>query len=589
MPGNHFFIQNSKGFTYSQVNANVTKIFSQNQGGKLRRAYFQSLLQKDLTWFETQEDPDTINRMMENTRFVVDVIGESIPVAISLTLMCILCVVLSFFHGWQLTLISLGTLPPLLFSLWLVNKLAALRLLKERRAYRLAHELAKDVFSKMRTVIVYGTQAIERYFYKREMARGNRYVIWAIFVKSVSVAIMYAVSFGMWALVFWYGMHLVMESAPKICSDQTQPRFYDAGDLFIVTMSILLGCSNVYIIATIINAAKVARLCMKQVLKVIDAGNGLDNMDESGLFLEEPMVGKVEFINVRFTYPKTKRGLVLNNLSFKAEPNSTIAIVGVSDSGKSTVLKLICKEYLADSGFVEIDGNNIRELNNNFLRSNIGYIPQDVTLFDMSIEDNVRMGKLDADFFQIQEACITAGAHDFIISFKEGYQTKIGHKGNRLTPGQKQLLTIARAILRDPKILLLDEPTNNLNEHSVADFMRTLHRISRNRTVILVAHRLPTVVHADRIYVLRNGRVVEVGDHHKLIKNKGPYSQLAVSNRASNSYHPGSANIDGFDTSELTLISNVKTFNQKPVLPNLYNNMLCIDPIVNTNKRHISI
>lgn len=200
----------------------------------------------------------------------------------------------------------------------------------------------------------------------------------------------------------------------------------------------------------------------------------------------------------------------------------------------------------------------------------------------MSIEDNVRMGKLDANFFQIQEACIRAGAHDFIISFKEGYQTKVGHKGSRLTPGQKQLIAISRALLREPKILLLDEPTYALDSHSVIEFMRSLQHVSKERTVILVAHRLATVVHASIIYVLKRGRVVEKGDHHTLINNDGPFSQLCKTNRSSNSFHGPMIKLEGFDSSEMAIVSCVKTFNPKFLLPSIYNNMLNVDPVVST-------
>ncbi len=333
---------------------------SQNQGGKLRRAYFHSLLQKDLNWFNMQDDPDGINRTMENTRRIVEVLGESIPISISLTVMSIICIIMALKHGWQLAMICMGILPFFWITMWAFNVTKATKILKNRRAYRVSHDLAKDVFSKMRTVIGYRTQLAERALYKREIVRGESYVLKGLILHSLSVGLMYIVIFGLLSGVIWFGILRVIQDAEQTCTDKRLKNGkYDAGDFFIILLSTVFGCGNIYIILAFMRAAKVAKLCAREIFKVIDSPNGVDNMSKDGIFLDGPLIGKIEFIDVRFTYQSTKSGLVLHNLNFVAEPNQTVAIVGTSDSGKSTVLKLICKEYLADSGFVSCQNYTI--------------------------------------------------------------------------------------------------------------------------------------------------------------------------------------------------------------------------------------
>ncbi|ODN03074.1 Bile salt export pump [Orchesella cincta] len=516
---------------------------AQNQGGKLRRAFFLSLLHKDQTWFDLQKNFEDLNRTLENTRQIEDGIGEEIPVAISLSVMCSLCCALALAHGLFL--------------------------------------------ARMRTVIMYQSQKKEQLLYRREMTRNNKTVYKAILLQSLAISTMYTLNFGVWAMIFWYGTANVLHNHGN-CSDKLTFVEYDAGDLFVIIMSVIFGCGNVYLVRNVMKAVQVAKLCNAKVLKVIDGSSGIDGLSVEGFIPTAPFRGRVEFMDVRFTYPGKHEDITLNHLNFTAESNSLIALVGLQGSGKSTVLKLISKEYLPDSGFIIIDDLDIKALNVNWLRSRIGYVPQELTLFDMTIEDNIRMGNLEATFIEIQVACMNTGAHDFIMSFKgvkfhnapkNRNLVVIGHRGCLLTPCQQQLICIARALVREPKILLLDEPTFPLDSKATSEFMQCLKSISTNRTVILVAHRLSTTIHADQIYVMKKGRVIEKGTHKRLLKAQGPYVNLCTMNRPSQSIHlPGYLEV--FDSSEMSVVSLVRTFNVKPTLPNLYNDMLSLNPVV---------
>lgn len=323
---------------------------SHRQGVKLRSAYFNALLKKEKAWFDTQQDPEAINRAMENTRLIVETIGETFPMSVNILVMCCFSIAIAGWISLALTGLCLVTLPFYLIACWLVYHFRAMRILKERRAYRIAHDMAIDVLSKMRTVIGYANQARELAFYSREIERGNCYVIKAIVLNSLAVGLLYTMCYGIVAIVFWYGEALlVLPHSSNVCTDTFSDDYVDASEFAIVVMNVVfLGC-NVEMVFSVLVTARVARLCCVDVFQLIDSTS---NAQQTMKLLRPPgpMSGRVEFDDVRFSYPGTGQKLVLNRLSFVVEPNTTIALVGLSEHGKSTVLKLISKEYLANSG-----------------------------------------------------------------------------------------------------------------------------------------------------------------------------------------------------------------------------------------------
>lgn len=234
--------------------------------------------------------------------------------------------------------------------------------------------------------------------------------------------------------------------------------------------------------------------------------------------------GQVEFQNVDFSYNKDKKALKNVNINIKS--GQTIALVGHSGGGKSTIMNMILRFYDPDSGVIKIDGHDIKDITLNSLRNSMSVVSQEVMLFDDTIAENIRYGKENASLEEIKTAAKLAEADEFIQKLTEGYETKIGQNGVRLSGGQRQRIAIARAILYNSPILLLDEATSALDPISEKLIKDALNKFMKNRTTIVIAHRLSTVIHADKIFVISNGEVIESGTHKELIDKKGSYANL---------------------------------------------------------------
>ncbi|ERS84801.1 ABC transporter [Marinobacter sp. C1S70] len=244
--------------------------------------------------------------------------------------------------------------------------------------------------------------------------------------------------------------------------------------------------------------------------------------DEAGKSLEQPVRGKVSFNQVSFRYAGSGAGI--QDITLNVPAGNTLALVGATGSGKSTLIKLLLRFYDPAHGDIRIDGQPIREVSLKSLRDAIGLVSQDVYLFEGSIRDNLAYGKPEASEEEIMEAARTAEAWSFIEGLPQGLDTPVGERGIRLSGGQRQRLSLARALLKNPPILVLDEATSAVDNETEAAIQRSLKRIGHNRTVIMIAHRLSTIVDADTIAVVENGRIVEEGDHDSLIRNNGAYA-----------------------------------------------------------------
>ena len=271
------------------------------------------------------------------------------------------------------------------------------------------------------------------------------------------------------------------------------------------------------------------RNCLKEYELAIERIFDLEDSnkypkDKFGKISIDNLKGKIEFDKVSFGYIKNKK--VLNELSFVIEPKDTVAIVGASGSGKTTIFNLLTKSYLINSGKILLDDTNINDLDEQTIRKNVSIITQSPYIFNMSIKDNLRLVKPNASKKELDEVCREACFYNYVMSLPEKYDTIIGEGGVNLSGGQKQRLAIARALLKDCKILLFDEATSALDNITQQEIKESIDNISKDYTIIIVAHRLSTIQSCNRIYILDNGKIVDYGTHQELIKRNKAYKKL---------------------------------------------------------------
>lgn len=324
-------------------------------------------------------------------------------------------------------------------------------------------------------------------------------------------------------------------TAPGILLFSAPILFFVAyGGYLIQTGELTLGSLVIfsYLLHFIIEPLSLAPVLFAQVQETSGAAKRLQEIclqpveqNDLPAISVDPKAVPVQFENVTFAYDQTK---ILDAISFALPKNKTVALVGASGSGKSTILKLLCGFYQIEpgEGCIKVFGHSLDHWNLAALRSHLSLVSQDTTLFPVSIAENISYGRLDATRDEIIAAAKAANAHDFIMELPEGYETRVGERGSRLSGGQKQRIAIARAILKDAPILLLDEPTSALDTESEALVQEALENVMRDRTVLVIAHRLTTIKDADEVLVLEQGQIVERGTHFDLLAKGGVYTRL---------------------------------------------------------------
>ena len=278
----------------------------------------------------------------------------------------------------------------------------------------------------------------------------------------------------------------------------------------------LNGLANLY------NQILVAMASLERIYDIMDTPISVDS--KPGAPEMPPIQGRVEFDHVTFGYDPQQ--VVLDDVSFVAEPGQTIALVGPTGAGKSTVINLVTRFYDVHSGAVKVDGHDVRDVELSSLRRQMGIMLQDTFIFSGTIMDNIRYGRKDATEAEAIEAAKAVHAHDFILRMEDGYNTQVNERGSRLSVGQKQLIAFARALLADPKILILDEATAAIDTHTEILIQRALDVLLKNRTSFVIAHRLSTIRSADNIMVVDHGKIMEAGTHDELMAKKGEYYEL---------------------------------------------------------------
>jgi ATP-binding cassette subfamily B protein len=374
-----------------------------------------------------------------------------------------------------------------------------------------SNEVAEESLSGIRTVRSFAAEKSEVERYRRAVEDAFTLTRKRI---GQSATFMGAASFGGYAaaaVVLWYGGRLVLDGVLTV------------GGLTSFLIYSLLVAFSLGAIADLWAEFMRASGAAERVFELLDRKPEIPATGG-----EQPAVvqGRVEFRDVHFAYPSRPDVPVLQGINLTLEPGEVVAIVGPSGAGKSTLAALLARLYDPQVGALALDGRDLKALDPEWLRQRIGTVAQEPLLFSSSVADNIRYGRVGATMEEVQAAARAANAHDFISRFPEGYDTLVGERGVQLSGGQKQRVAIARAVLKDPRLLVLDEATSALDaesEHLVKD---ALERLMKGRTTLIIAHRLSTVVGADRVLVLEGGQVVQSGSHAALMGQEGLYRRL---------------------------------------------------------------
>jgi ATP-binding cassette subfamily B (MDR/TAP) protein 1 len=410
-----------------------------------------------------------------------------------------------------------------------------------------AGTIAEEVISSIRTVQAFGTQKILGKLYDEHITKSHDLDAKVSVIHSFGTSVLFFVIYAAYALAFSFGATLVLRGEANI------------GIVINVLFSIVIGSSSLTMFAPQARAIVNARGAAAKLFATIDRVPLIDSASPDGLKPDANTVkGHITLHDVRFNYPSRPDIPVLQavNLSFPA--GKTTALVGASGSGKSTIIALIERFYDPASGSIQFDGTNIKDLNIKWLRSQIGLVSQEPTLFSTTIRGNVEHGFLgtglehlpdEERMAKVKEACTKANADDFITALPDGYDTLVGERGFLLSGGQKQRIAIARAIVSNPKVLLLDEATSALDTRSEGIVQNALDKVSKGRTTITVAHRLSTIKDADTIYVMGDGSVLEKGTHYELLQNyEGAYARLVRAQKLDGMNHGEDDFPSGFGT-----------------------------------------
>ncbi|CAF3925575.1 unnamed protein product [Rotaria sp. Silwood1] len=462
----------------SYIQVTFWSIAAERQTKAIRKKMFQSILRKEIAYFDIHKAGELNTKLIDNVDKIHDGIGDKIGSASQFmaTFFCGLTMgKFSFVNGWKLTLIMLSVSPFLFISVALFSKLASSLTVTELEAYSKAGAIAEEVFSSIRTVLAYNGQEREEKRYEKHLdeAKINGIKKGAISVYNNNQFILYVMH--ILTIGFWYGAKLIRDEGYRI------------GDVCVPSKT--------------------------------------HHDIETGL-KKDHLIGDIHFSNVHFSYPSRPDIKVLNGISFDVKRGQTTALVGSSGSGKSTCVQLLQRFYDFDSGAIFIDDHQIIEYNLKWLRQHIGVVSQEPVLFQATIRENILLGKDDATNDEVEEAAKIANAHGFIMALPDKYETQVGERGATLSGGQKQRIAIARALIRNPKILLLDEATSALDNESEKIVQDALDRAAEGRTTLVIAHRLSTIRDADKIIVMHKGEVVEEGYHELLMRTRGTYFDL---------------------------------------------------------------
>lgn len=480
----------------------------------LRTAVYRRVLDQDAVFFETLKTGEVLSRLTTDTALIQTLLGTSISLGLRNTLLGAGALLMMLITEARLALLVIGLLLLTLLPVILIGK--RVRKLSRASQDRIADAsaLAGETLGAIQTVQAFTRSRWEAGRFERAADLAFESATRRVRARALLTALAIVLAFGAIVFVLRTGASAVL-----------------AGDLsagllaqFILYAALLAGAIGA--LAEVMGDVQRAAGAAERLLELLDATPAMASPVRGEAPLVERAAARLEFDAVSFCYPSRTQP-ALEALSFSIAPGETIALVGPSGAGKTTVFQLLLRFRDPDRGAIRLDGQDLRLLSLEALRARIGVVSQDSSVFSIDVMENIRYGRLDASDEEVRQAARAAHAVEFIERLPQRWQTPLGERGVRLSGGQRQRIAIARALLRNPSLLLLDEATSALDAESERAVQAALETAMHGRTTLVIAHRLATVRHASRILVLDHGRLVETGSHDELFAGNGLYARLA--------------------------------------------------------------
>lgn len=481
----------------------------------IRQAVFDRILTLHPSYFEENRSGEIMSRLTTDTTLLQSIIGSSLSFALRSFVMLLGGLVMLLITNFKLSLIVLGAVPLVLLPILILGR-------RVRKLSRASQDTVADVgtyageiIQQIKTVQSYGRQPFEQQAFHREVERAFGVARKRILQRALLLATVILLAFTAIGIMVWMGGYDVITGQ------------LSGGELAAFVFYAIIVASGVATVSEVMGELQRAAGATERLTELMNA-DSLIKDPATPATPQSDAVDYVAFNNVAFCYPSRPDSPALTELNLRVRRGETIALVGPSGAGKSTLFELMLRFYDPQSGHIELLNTDIRTLNLAELRTRIAWVPQQPTLFSNDVWYNIRYGRPDASDEEVVAAAKAAFADDFINRLPEGYSSFLGENGVRLSGGQKQRIVIARAILNNPDLLLLDEATSALDAESEFQVQLALDNLTRERTTLVIAHRLATVRNSDRIVVLNEGKIAAEGTHDALMSSSPLYQRLAA-------------------------------------------------------------